>query len=252
MIRRKTVIERVEGAKKIMPRVVDHFQYVIELHENNAIIVYSPILADQIPHSFAANAFNVFQRGMHQFEMLRLCALWDTADEDKENIPTVVELIDDPDVIQALAEETRCHWAHFGGTILNPATNAESYAAECESLRRGNEQFGDEQAGEAVQAMKEAIASAREILDSTKLKSVLNLRNKHIAHSLARTRAEKAGPIDPVKYGDERALLEMTCPIVEKLYLGVNGRSICLADFRETDRHNAHALWDRCRFDIVH
>ena len=50
-------------------------------------MVFSPVLASQIPRSYAANAFNVFQRGLHQFEIVRLCALWDAAEAEKENIP---------------------------------------------------------------------------------------------------------------------------------------------------------------------
>ena len=79
-----------------MDRVLDHFLYVLELHANNRFVVYSPVLAAQIPTSLAAHAFKVFQRGMHQIEIVRLCALWDSADPDKENIPTVIELIDEP------------------------------------------------------------------------------------------------------------------------------------------------------------
>src|SRR5262249_37130648 len=44
-----------------------------------------------------ANAFDVFRAGLHQFEIVRLCALWDRAGDDKENIPTIIELIDLPD-----------------------------------------------------------------------------------------------------------------------------------------------------------
>jgi bifunctional non-homologous end joining protein LigD len=40
----------------------------------------APLLSSQIPQSFAANAFNVFQRSMHQFEIVRLCVLWDSAE----------------------------------------------------------------------------------------------------------------------------------------------------------------------------
>ena len=39
-------------------------------------------------------------------EIVRLCALWDSAELEKENIPTVIDLIDHPDVIAMLAEET--------------------------------------------------------------------------------------------------------------------------------------------------
>jgi hypothetical protein len=56
-------------------------------------VVHSPLLSSQIRQSFCANAFNVFQRSMYQIDIVRLCALWDSVDIDKENIPTVIELI---------------------------------------------------------------------------------------------------------------------------------------------------------------
>jgi hypothetical protein len=91
-ISKMTVAERMTAAKEKMPRVVDHLCYLLALHENNAIVTYSPMLSKQIPTSFAANAFNVFQRGMHQFEIIRLCSLWDSAGPEKENLPTIIEL----------------------------------------------------------------------------------------------------------------------------------------------------------------
>src|SRR3954467_6281814 len=81
--------ERIALAKAKMPKVLDYFLYVLELHANNSFVVYSPLLADQIPYSFAAHAFTVFQRSMYQIEIVRLCAIWDSVDLDKENIPTV-------------------------------------------------------------------------------------------------------------------------------------------------------------------
>ena len=83
--------ERIAAAKQKTARVVDHLQYLLELHENNAIVVYSPTLSAQIPRSHAANAFNVFQRAMHQFEIVRLCALWDSADPEKDSSATKFE-----------------------------------------------------------------------------------------------------------------------------------------------------------------
>src|SRR5262249_27504083 len=106
------------AAKKKTDRVVDHLLYLLELHENNSIILYSPTLSSQIPVSYAANAFNAFRRGLHQFELVRLCALWDSADPYKENIPTIIELIDQPDVIEALAQETLSGWSGAGGHII--------------------------------------------------------------------------------------------------------------------------------------
>ena len=105
-------VARIEWAKAKMPKVLGHFLYLLELHANNAHIVHSPLLSSQIPQSFAANAFNVFQRSMHQFEIVRLCVLWDSADIDKANIPTVIGLIDDDLIIDKLVDETRSHWVN--------------------------------------------------------------------------------------------------------------------------------------------
>jgi hypothetical protein len=76
------------------------------------------------PQWFAGNAFNVFQRSMHQYEIVRLCALWDRPDVDKENIPTVIGLIDDPSIIDVLAEETRKHWTNEPMPLLNPSADS--------------------------------------------------------------------------------------------------------------------------------
>jgi HEPN superfamily AbiU2-like protein len=111
MFEHMTTAERIQTAKKKTERVLDHLLYLLALHENNAIIVYSDTLSSQIRYLHAANAFDVFRAGLHQFEIVRLCALWDPAGDDKENIPTIIKLIDRPEVIEALAHETLAHWS---------------------------------------------------------------------------------------------------------------------------------------------
>jgi hypothetical protein len=247
-----TAPERIAAAKDKTRRVVDHAHYLLELHENNAIVLYSPTLSQQIPTSFAANAFNVFQQGMHQIEIVRLCALWDKAEPEKENIPSVIELIDHPDVIEALAEETAAHWHGQGGAILNPLDDPELAKLTEQAIVRSNEQFGQEQAQKTRDELRKAIADSRAILASQKHASIMNLRDKHLAHSLAETRREKkVGPLPPVKYGDEREMLKATLPIVEALYCWVNGTSLSFDDSREIDRKNAKALWEACTFNIT-
>src|SRR5215813_10306701 len=149
MFEKMSVSERIRLAKEKTKRVVDHLHYLLELHENNAIVLYTPTLSKQIPTSFAANAFNVFQQGMYQFEIVRLCALWDSVKLKKENIPTIIEFIDHPEVIEALAQETASYWQNKGGGVLNPTSDPELRALEEQELRRINEQFGQEQAQKA-------------------------------------------------------------------------------------------------------
>jgi len=234
--------ECIALAKAKMDRVLDHFLYVLELHENNKFITYSPILVRQIPRSYAANAFNVFQRAMLQIEIVRLCALWDGADLQKENIPTVIELIDRPTIISALADETRSHW-HNQPPALNvdPPSDPKIAKAVEEAAIASNIQFGDEQADKAKAELTQAIADARATMKSSRLHSVMNVRDKHLAHSLESTRREKAGPVDMMKYGDEIALIDVSIPIIEHLRCWVNGASFDLSNSRRIDEQNAEA-----------
>jgi hypothetical protein len=252
LFERMLIPDRIRLAKEKTRRVVDHLHYLLELHENNAIVLYSPTLSQQIPTSFAANAFRVFQQGMHQIEIVRLRALWDSTEPQKENIPTVIDLIDHPDVIDTLAQETASHWRGAGGAVINPSDDPELQKTEAEALQRANEQFGQEQAQEARDGLRKAIGDSRAIIASPKHASIMNLRDKHLAHSLSETRRErKVGPLPPVKYGDEREMLDATLPIVEALYCWVNGTSLSFQQSREIDRKNARALWQACSFNVI-
>src|SRR5262249_52845804 len=238
MFEHMTTAERIQAAKEKTERVVDHLLYLLALHENNAIIVYSDTLSSQIRYLHAANAFNVFRAGLHQFEIVRLCALWDGAAGNAENIPTIIELIDLPEIIEALAQETLGHYSGIG-------------ASEDAALSALNEEFGQQRAQKARKEVRKPSADVRAILSSQRLSSIKNLRHKHLAHSLTKTGLEKkAGLVPPMKYGDEREILFASLPIVEALHRWVNGKSFSFEKSQEIDRNNAEALWKRCTFDV--
>jgi hypothetical protein len=171
---------------------------------------------------------------------------------EKENIPTIIELIDDSAVIEALAQEAASHWNTNSPRLINPSEDPAEEAFEREVLRRSNEEFGRQQADKVRMNLPKTIGDARSIIASSILEVIMNLRDKHLAHSLSQTRREqRAGPIDPMKYGDEKKILEETFPIVEALYLYVNGTSFSFEDSRKIDRKNAEALWKACTFQIT-
>jgi hypothetical protein len=216
--------KRIAEAKRLTERVVDHTQYLLDIHENNAIVLYSGTLSKQIPKSYAANAFNVFREAMHQIEVIRVCALWDQPSIDRESILTVIELIDDPKVLDALADQAR---AGDSGEL------------------------GKKRAERAVAALKSAIQKAKEIRKSQQLKSIRNLRDKHIAHYLTQTREEtKSGPVTQMRHGDEAPVLDATVSIVEALNSWVNDVSLPLKESQAIDRRCAEALWQACTFKI--
>lgn len=216
--------KRIAEAKRITTRVVDHIQYLLDIHENNVIVLYSDTLSKQIPKSYAANAFNIFREAMHQIEVVRICALWDQPGLDRESILTVIELIDDPKVIEALADQARAGLP---------------------------EEIGKKRAERAAAGLRDAIKNAREQRGSERLKAIRNLRDKHIAHYLSETIEEKTGTVGPMKVGDERVVLDASIPIVEALNSWVNNVALPLKEAQAIDRKCAEALWQACTFKIA-
>jgi hypothetical protein len=124
---------------------------------------------------------------MHQIEMVRLCGLWDQAHVDKESIMTVVEFIDNDKVIEALAENARAQYI----SLPEPTSGKKVDDATLELLKEANKKRGEEHAAKAAQGLRSAIAAARKIKSSEGLKLLKNLRDKHIAHYLTQSNAEK-------------------------------------------------------------
>jgi hypothetical protein len=114
-----------------------------------------------------------------------------------------------------------------------------------------NREFGAQQALRAKAGLKAAIVETRAIKGSPQLASLMNLRDKHLAHSLSETRREKRGPVAPAKYGYERDLLMRSIPVVENLYTWANGTSFAFADSQNYNQENAEALWKGCKFDVL-
>jgi AbiU2 len=240
--------QRIELAKEKMVKVIDHFMHLLMLHANNEFVVYTPTLSSQIPTSFAANAFNIFVRSMYHFEIVRICALWDSAKPEKENITTIVELVDDHAIIETLAEHAGLPWQ---GNVINPSDDPDLTVAEQQAIKETDKQFGIQQAMRARTDLKAAISNAKGILNSAQLKSIMNLRDKHLAHSLTATYREKDEPVPPIKVGDETDLMKRSIPIVESLYRCVNGTSFSIEDSQMTDHENAEALWKGCKFTVL-
>jgi hypothetical protein len=123
---------------------------------------------------------------MHQLEIVRLCALWDSAEPEKENVPTIIGLIDDSAVISHLADEVLARHrdaTHTGSRGSN----------EMERLAAINKAFAESQVARMRSALKQAIKDGRAITDSERLRSVRNLRDKRLAQSLPR-KGDRSSP----------------------------------------------------------
>src|SRR5262249_52911013 len=110
--------------------------------------------------------------------------------------------------------------------------------------------FAVQQAQRAREGLHDAIKKARAIMVSDKLKSVMNHRDKHLAHNLTETYREKSGPVSPAKNGYETELLKETIPIVDAFYVWVNGGSVGWEPSQQFADENAQSLWTSSRFEI--
>ena len=239
--------QRIEVARTKMHRVVDHLLYLLALEANNSFIVYSPILSEQIPRSYAANAFNTFSRSAHQFAVMRLCALWDGVRNDRENIPTVAALVNDDAIIETMIETTHVHAHTTSGAGDDPDFGAEERTWAIE----GDKLFRAQQARKDKHDLREALDKVRKIVNSPQLKALMHIRHKHLAHNLSKTDHEKHGAIQPTTYGEQAELIEQSIPIVEPLYRCVNGTSFSVDSSRDFYRRSAAALWRGCKFDVL-
>lgn len=241
-----TTSQRIEAAKAKMNGLIGHLQYLLAIQANNTLIVYSSVLSSQIPRSYAANAFNVFQRSAHQFEVMRLCALWDDVGKHRESIPTVVALVDDEEVIEALAAEMQAHWDNIGAGRHSDLDKNDQEAAAAIDRR-----YGTERAAKVRTDLKAAIKKSKAVQKSPKLKSLMNARHKHLAHNLSATKHELRGlPLRPLRYGDPAHFSRRSIPIAEALYCGVNGASFSFEDSRRFYRKAAKSLWRGCKVNV--
>ncbi|HEX3936879.1 MAG TPA: hypothetical protein VHX43_05175 [Xanthobacteraceae bacterium] len=247
MFESKRVEWRIEEAKRTTKRVVDHAVDLLWLSESNAITLYSDALAKQIPRSYAAHAFNVFRKAMHQIEIVRLCALWDTAKLDRETIPTVIELIDHPDVLAQLSETVR---AQYVQVVPSRGTDVRKEDSDAEVINFYHAKTGSERAERAFAELQDTIKQSRVLQESRRLKAVRSLRNNHVAHNLTQEAKKKAGQVEPVKLGDERTVLGETLPIIKTLYSWVNGVGFSFEASQKIDRKCAEELWQNCTFTI--
>jgi len=111
--------------------LVDHLIHLINMHEANRLIVYSPLLSDQIPRSHAANAFNVFQDASLKFEIIRHSILWDPCRKERNNSTSKIWRWTPPSFLLR-----RHRWRIATGN-KRPNNALESLKEDCQKKCRG-------------------------------------------------------------------------------------------------------------------
>jgi hypothetical protein len=247
-----TVGKRIALAKSRTEALVDHARAQIMLRESNNLVVYSPLLSAQVGRSYAAHAFNNFQQSMHSFEIIRLCALWDKSDRDTVSIPTVADLINAPEILEALRDECYSHWAYIPVNLLNQFDSPEEQGMIEKVIKENEEIRAKQEAEQTLDILRDALTKVDTLIASDELESVINWRNKHLAHSLVQTVAESKAvtPIRNAKYGEEVTLLDHSIEIIDAFHKGINGKGFAWDGARKHCKRYAAALWEGCTFKV--
>ncbi len=208
-----------EGA---VPALLDH----IRAHENTRWLVYSSIMTEQIPRSYAAHAYFELQKSVLHYEIMRLCTFWDPVDLDSRSIPTIAALAD----CSGVSECVYCdHLSHY------------------QSVEHG---IAKKLGTKARRDLRTGIRGSHEIEGSDVLRHVRNFRDK-LAHQLEKTRREKNSAVPLPRYGDERKLLGKTITTVNRLYLSLSGTGFDWDSAKKMHKRNAEALWKGVTISVL-
>lgn len=249
--------ERIKIARERAGRLIDHLSAIFALHEANAIVVYSPLIANQIPPSRATFAFRQLQSSQLLFEMLRLCALWDKPAQDRESIPTILKLLDKPEILDRLAAD---RYARFANEVLpdppaRPLEPDEDEERDPEAKKLVQQWWQEERlrrAGEEKQLVQqrlhEAFDRAADVQGASYLGAMRSFRDAQIAHNLDVPNLIKQAK--DLRLGDERLLLRQTVRVADRLHRALGDASFLWLPSRRMARRHARALWTRCTFDI--
>ena len=239
--------KRLALAKVRTDKLVHHIVPLFLMHESNAVVIYSQKLSAQIPHSYAAHAFNQFQRSMHLFELARLCAMWDGPGNDRESVPTIIALFNEPELIDQLAAEAHA----FHANEIPPDTADRGSPSK---WWKGDRQaFADQVAATIRDKLSFAVSKAEEVLATPQLQALIAFRHSYIAHNLDMPdpSSDDEGSVEKLKYGDETFVLDATVSVADALHRGLNRTAFDWKGSRDMARRNAQALWDQCSFQTI-
>jgi hypothetical protein len=244
-----TARDRLDAAKTITKKVVDHVTHLVALHESNRQLVFSNVLAQQITRSHAANTFNLLRDSQYRYEVIRLCALWDPPSSERESISTIAALVNAPAVVDLVADEARARRIGMRSHLLgNPTVEEREIIARHEARHAAEE--AEEWATRHSRQVRRACYNTCIVRASVKLRALQDFRNHHLAHSLAEGARRTVPDVNP-HYGDERRLLDISIKTVDRFYLGLCGTGFMWDHLREMHQRDADLFWRGVRVEVL-
>jgi hypothetical protein len=252
LITKLTTEEKIDRAKQLVARILDHSRHLLRIHYSNHELNYSDKISRQVPSSYAAHTFNLLRVTQYRFEIMRLSALWDDPRENRESIPTLLEFIRDIEVRDELQRLCAAQWERQSNRPILIGENVDEIEAQSirESISNNEIEFGRIEAAKSRRRLELGVKAADLLKNSKRIHAIKDFRHTRLAHNLGES-AAKISPHERAKYGDERFVLDRTLHIVSCLNLGIRGASFEWDKSRKIAERYAVAFWGGVNLNVL-
>ena len=246
--------ERYEICRRRTDAIAVKLINAIHLNAMCEIIVFSKNFTQQIPYSYAANSLALLQRTLIQKLALDLCSLWDPfiekRSEDRNSIPSVVELIDE-EVIKLAVNRSFNHW--YSGVEQNLGYGYEHLTTEqiCQEKERLSRQLANQQSQYIAPCIRKVIERLPQFKECKLIKETRKYRNDRLAHNIERTPNKSSANEEPsINWDTPKKLLLISLWCCHNLSLGLKGHDQNFKSSFEIAKLYNEELWHNCTFDI--
>ena len=247
-IRKMPASERLRNAQMIVEELTKRVEFTLALREQNTIILNSTRLSQQIPRSYAGNAFRVFQETVMRFEIINICGLWDKPEEGTISLPMAAVYLNSDEVLCDIRQsafhrvrEVQTHWMSGNAELIEIFERTNKF----KDMKCAVDAFNRE--GRKISAILRRVDKCER---GETLRSLRDVRH-HFAHNLKFTRESKRSEIQPITHAEVHGLLEESISLIELLSLKINNVYFSIDNqLRELLRDCAEDLWNNCTFSI--
>jgi len=239
----------IERAKRYTNELVDLVIAAKAANENTKWVFYSPHLADQIPLSHAANAFNELQRTLLFYSVVRACALFDRSAKDRVSLHTVIDAFPNNRAVKEVARERKL--SHVNQSEPRMWTDEDD--EEILDMLRRHWKMDRERRGELAEKLTyKQVRIAKKIIVRAERKFIAKhlrpFRNHHIAHNLS-SEARDGKTLKFVLGMEQRAIEHAKCA-VDLLHQALNGVGFDWEGLEEIQTRNAKEFWSNLTFNL--
>jgi len=240
-------VDPVERAKIYTDRLIDLVVAAKAANENTRHAVYSPHLAEQIPRSYAAHAFQQLQNTLLYYSVVRVCALFDYAANDRISLYTVINALPNKRSVRKVARQRKFDHINQG----EPRNLTPEEDPEVRKILRDHWQQEFKRRGaHAEKVTYKQVRVAKKIIDRAERLFIADnlrpFRNNHIGHNIAEEARDRK-KISFVLGMEDRALEHAKCA-VDLLHQALNGRGFSWDSLEQMQRRNADEFWNKLRY----